>query len=419
MSIQQNFPSTRPSLNLNFARSQKLDPRITFTRTSSATRVNGDGLIEVVSANSPRFDFDPISGESLGLLVEEQRTNLLLRSEEFDNSYWGKTRASIVPNVIIAPDGTLTADKLVENTEFGPHHVNRIPFSFTNGVSYTLSGYYKAAERTRIIMQLGNNGAPFPSGGAHAGSFDLATGLVIAAGTSLTSATIAPVGDGWYRCSITAVAQATATDTIFVAFLVESTNTFSYAGDGTSGIYIWGAQLEQGSFPTSYIPTTTSTVTRTADNASITGSNFSDFYNPSEGTIYTVFRKSLGTQTNQYPFAISDNTVNNRFTLFTSGSSTLNFRLLSSGSSFNPSNLSFTAGEPIKASIASAVGTNQSIASSTGVLSTPGSPTSMPLVDRMYVGGAHSGLEKLNGTISQLIYYSSRLPNDQLITLTK
>lgn len=77
MSISQNFPNTRPSLNLNFARSQTLDPRITFTRTTSGTRVGPDGYIEVIPADQPRFDFDPVTGECLGLIIEEQRQNLI------------------------------------------------------------------------------------------------------------------------------------------------------------------------------------------------------------------------------------------------------------------------------------------------------------------------------------------------------
>jgi hypothetical protein len=417
MSIQQNFPSTRPSLNLNFARSQKLDPRITFTRTSSATRVNSDGLIEVVPANSPRFDFDPISGESLGLLVEEARSNLLLRSEELQDVYWSTDNGTLESSTAQTPRGDTFATKFVGNADTSWKRFFRFtPISAGN--FYTASFFVKAAG----IRYCSTYFRSSEFGDFNAGNMlviDLETGD-IAVGNTI-SGKVEKFPNGWFRISISKLATASSQTQCVVSLAESLALTFnpSILGDGTSGIYIWGAQLEEGAFPTSYIPTTTSTVTRTADNASITGSNFSDFYNPNEGTIYTVFRKSLGTQTNQYPFAISDNTVNNRFTLFTSGSSTLNFRLSSSGSSFNPSTLSFTAGEPIKASIASAVGTNQSIASSTGVLSTPGSPTSMPLVDRMYVGGAHSGLEKLNGTISQLIYYPSRLPNDQLITLTK
>jgi hypothetical protein len=273
MSVKEQFYNQRPAVLFDPRASQRIDPRFKFTRDGAASYTDRDGVLQVngAPANQPRvgFNYEPDSDGVpqlvQGITVEEQRTNLLLRSEEFNNSYWGSARASIEPNLITAPDRTLTADKLVEDTQAGPHHVNRGAVSFTNGVSYTLSGYYKAAERTRIIVQLGNNGAPFPSPSAHNGLFDLATGLVIAAGTSLTSATIAPVGDGWYRCSITAVAQATATDTIFVAFLAESSNTFSYAGDGTSGIYLWGAQLEVGASPTSYIPTTTAAVTRPAD----------------------------------------------------------------------------------------------------------------------------------------------------------
>ena len=121
MSISQNFPNTRPSLNLNFARSKTLDPRITFSRPQTGngvTYVDEDGLIKYASADEPRFDHDPETGECLGLLIEESRQNLLLRSEEFDNGYWNIENASGSAskgsaNIIAAPDGTVTGDEFI------------------------------------------------------------------------------------------------------------------------------------------------------------------------------------------------------------------------------------------------------------------------------------------------------------------
>jgi hypothetical protein len=121
-----SYPTVRPSLNLDFANSQSVDPRITFTRASTATRVNANGLIEVVASNSPRIDFDPATQVCKGLLIEEQRTNLLTYSENFDNAAWGKQSVTVNANAAIAPDGTLTADKLIESTTNAVHYVYRL-----------------------------------------------------------------------------------------------------------------------------------------------------------------------------------------------------------------------------------------------------------------------------------------------------
>ena len=127
MSISQNFPNTRPSLNLNFARSKTLDPRITFTRTSTGTYVDEIGIIRYSSADEPRFDHDPVTGECKGLLIEESRQNLLTYSADISNAAWGKTNSSIGPTTT-APDGTSTAYKLIENSTNGYHFISQILF---------------------------------------------------------------------------------------------------------------------------------------------------------------------------------------------------------------------------------------------------------------------------------------------------
>jgi hypothetical protein len=215
-----------------------------YTPTTTQPITNYIPALQTALAGQARFDHNPTTGESLGLLVEEQRTNLLTYSAQFDDASWGKSRITVTSNTIVAPDGTLTGDKLVEDTTTGLHQTNQTSISFTSGTSYTLSGYYKAAERTRILLQLGNSGTPFPTAANFRAFFDLSNGTLVSAGSSVTQTSIVNVGNGWYRCSITAVAQATATDQIFQAFLVSSGTTINYLGDGYSGIFIWGAQLE-------------------------------------------------------------------------------------------------------------------------------------------------------------------------------
>lgn len=243
--------SVEPSLRLDFVNSHRLDPRITFSRASTATRVNPLGLVEVTASGAPRFDFDPVTKASRGLLVEEQRVNLLTYSENFDNAYWTKSNSSITNNAIIAPSGNLNGFKLVENTALSSHHVQS-PQSFVLDTYYSASIYVKAGERTQIRFT-GANTATYEANAF----FDLSTGTVssVSAGT----AKIVPVGNGWYRCTISGVAKATAFTNLQV-YLVSTGTTITYTGNGTSGIYIWGIQIETGTFATSYIP---STVTHT------------------------------------------------------------------------------------------------------------------------------------------------------------
>jgi hypothetical protein len=223
-----DLAGNRPSLDLPFADNKSLVDATTganlvdFTRQSNATYVDGDGVIR------------------------NAVTNLLLRSEEFDTT-WGATRASVTANVIAAPNGTLTADKLAEDNITGTHFVTQA-LSYLNGVTYTFSVFAKASERDRIALRALTQ-TTWP-GDAR---FDLSSGTIVS--VSNGTAEILPIGDGWYRCSVTASALANASTGTGI-FLVSADNVLSYLGDGTSGIYLWGAQLEQSTTVGEYIPTT-------------------------------------------------------------------------------------------------------------------------------------------------------------------
>jgi hypothetical protein len=280
--IDLDYPICRPSLDLDFTQ-EVLDERITFSRGSIGTRVNRNRLIETVAANQPRFDYDPVTGECKGLLIEESRQNLLLRSEDFTTS-WAPANASVQSNIITAPDGNITADKLVENSSTGNKEVTQGSITFTSGTSLTFSCFVKAGERT--LFRLAATTGFFAS--QTNAYFNLTSGTVSLTQGGITSASIIPYPNGWYRCIATMLPTSSGTGNVFIT-LVRSGTTTNYTGDGTSGIYIWGAQLETGAFPTSYIPTTASTVTRSADLANMTGNNFSSWYNQTEGTTYLSF----------------------------------------------------------------------------------------------------------------------------------
>jgi len=230
----------------------------TFDRDSVATRVNKQGLIETVGADQPRIDY--LNNSNGALKLEPSRTNLVTYSEDFSNAYWTKTSVTVTSNEAISPDGTLNADKLVENTQNTAHIIFASP-TITLG-NNTFSVFAKAAER-RVL------GIEFPSNGILV-SFDLIDGVFVNQQANPDNFSITPFSNGWYRIDITE--NLTSNSVVSLSLRDENGNRV-YQGDGTSGVYIWGAQLEQGSYATSYIPTQGgSAVTRLADNTKIVNS---------------------------------------------------------------------------------------------------------------------------------------------------
>ena len=262
-----------PRLALNFT-SAVLNPVVTFTRSgATATLVNSSGLIESVAADTPRFDYNPITLACNGLLVEEQRQNSFTRSSNFSDAVWLKSAVSISSGAAISPDGTLNASKLVEDNTTNGHSVSR-GISVTNGIAYTFSCFAKKSERKYLRLV----GATNFVGSVN---FDLDDGsFTITAGSPIVS--VFPFPNGWYRCAITVTTSSTSI-TPNISMATSSSGTGAYQGNGTSGIFIYGSQLEAGAFATSYIPTTTTTLTRNADVATITGSNFTSFWNAAQG----------------------------------------------------------------------------------------------------------------------------------------
>lgn len=236
---------------------------LTWTRNSGATRVNSAGLIENVLANVPRLDYS--LGGCPNILVEPQRTNLVLRSEEFGDASWGKSNATVTANTAISPSGLMDADKIVENTTSSIHYVFQNISIFGN-LNYACSVYVKAAERTEGQLWIGTSNPRVQL------SFNLTTGVIsnltpIGTGTIISSS-ITPINNGWYRISITGNMNGANGGYPLAIFLTKD-GINSYTGDGVSGLYVWGAQLEQGAYPTSYIPTASASVTRVADVGSV------------------------------------------------------------------------------------------------------------------------------------------------------
>jgi len=273
-----------------------------FSRATIATRINKDGFIEEVGSNVPRLNYPMIDGVVSGcpsLLLEPARTNLLTYSEDFTNADWTKTRSSISENQVISPSGIQNADKLIENTDNNSHILSRT--LAVTAQDYTFSIFAKQNGRKKIRLRFDNTLT------LRYAEFDLNLGVFLNETNSIAS--IENYGNGWYRCSI----KVTATATTFynVVQLLSDDGDLSYTGDGTSGIYIWGAQLEAGSYLTSYIPTSGSVTTRNGETA--TGAGDANTFNDSEGTFYLETKLLEKIPSNSYYFSVSDGTETNSF----------------------------------------------------------------------------------------------------------
>lgn len=370
------------------------------------------------SSFGPRFDYDGATLAPKGLLIEEQRTNLLTYSDQFDNVAWTKTRATITANAVTSPDGTVNADKLIEDTSAGTHSArNATSVTITSGTTLTATVYAKAAESASICVGIGD-GAGINISRA---TFNLSTQAITfittaAANVSTPIPLITPVGNGWFRCSVTATVSNVTTAQAWY-FRVSSGGGISYTGDGVSGIYIWGAQLETGTFPTSYIPTVASQVTRIADSAVMTGTNFSSWYNAVEGTLYSV-ASTLDVTAARIGVAITDGTNNNRIQNGY-GTAPLAFVSASGTSQMSQGFGSITPVNNVFSKVSLAYKLNNGNAAVNNTLGTLNTSLTVPVVDRLQLGNLSVGTgSNLNGNIRKIAYYPIRLSDSELREIT-
>lgn len=274
----QKRSATIPSstyVNYNFLTS--VDSSFRFFRFGSAKYFNSSGILTTASFDTPRFEYDPISLQPKGLLIEGSRTNNILRSQDYAQAVWSKSRITLTTNAIVSPEGLSTGARLQETIDASTHVLQQNR-TLTAGVT-TVSIYAKAGERNWFYIGV-SNGSNY---GAHFnlndGSLGSTQGAIVATSTH--------VGNGWYRCSLTFTAVA-ATGQFFFR-IASASNITSYTGDGVSGLYVWGAQVENGEFPSSYILTAGSAVTRAADSLTMGVSSFSTWLNQNEGTFIVEF----------------------------------------------------------------------------------------------------------------------------------
>jgi hypothetical protein len=379
-----------------------------YTATTTAPITNYIPALQTAASGVARFEHNPVTRESLGLEIEEQRANLLLQSEDLDTT-WSETRATLSLNSRVSPAGTLTADRLIASTDNDTHFTTQ---TFTGtAVAHTFTVYAKAAGLNHVALRLFNGTSQV--GLAYYNLSTGATGTVTAGTASITS-----VGNGWYRCALTATLAASASCTADI-YLASADNTNSFAGNAFDGVSLWGAQLEAGAFATSYIPTTSATVTRSADAASMTGTNFSSWYRADAGTLYGEGScPNDSVNTDRVIAFINNGTNANGYVIRFAGSTKTSQTYGSNGSAANQWIIegSSLIGASAKMAVGYAIN-NVGFAVNNTLVGTD-SLAIVGAVNQLNIGQQSAGINPLCGTIKKLAYYPLRLTNSELQGLT-
>jgi hypothetical protein len=348
--------------------------------------------------NIPRLDYS--NGTCPSLLVEPQRTNLVTYSSSFDNAAWTKLAATITANSAISPSGIQDADKLIPNTTATDHAVYQIP-SVTQSINYTYSCFAKSAGYSYLRIADGDGNGAY---------FDLTNGTIV--GSLTTNPKIESIGNGWYRCSMTAITSGTST--LFAILPSSNGTTTNFAGNGTDGVLIYGAQLEAGNYSTSYIPTTSASVTRNADVISKTG--ISSLIGQTEGTIFwDIYIDTPSASLHEDIFNIDGGTFGNTIYLAKLSNSTFMSEMyLSSVQQATFTKTGVTAG---RHKIAFAYANNNTAMFFDGVqVGSTDTSCSVPAMSRIQLGQGVFGPS--TGFTNAAAFWQTRLTNDQLATLT-
>jgi len=345
--------------------------------------------------------------------------NLVTYSEQFDNAAWSKTGITTSVNATTAPDGNATAEKLINDTS--TFHKIQEQVSTALNTSLSFSVFIKPAERTKLRIYLFNGSA---TSNFIRGYFDLTTKSATkdSSGTgSATNAQIEEKGLGWYRLSLSGIIDnAVSSGTALVQIrMVDASGNESYAGDGTSGLYAWGAQLEVGPYPTSYIATTSSAVARSADVWTIPMA--ASWFNTVAGTLFVSGRTSFDTTqsgVDQYLTQYDDGTSNNRICIIRGSGRTLYCIVIAGGTNVATVSLGIVADATSFRVVFSwsSAGFSASLNGGTCVTATAAALPSGLTTHR--IGTDAVGLHQWGGHVLHDVYFPVALSDTQLQAIT-
>ena len=460
----QDYPNQKPVIDFNFAAVKKLDPRIKYYRSGPASYVNEFGRVVSVAENEPRFDHDPITRKSKGLLIEQLRVNFLTYSN-FIGSYGSGNSwlygvgtdvfsASSGSQLSTNPDGSSPAYHYAPSSSAGYHRFYGSVTLDQYDTSYVVSVFAKRVtegstsglNRYLEIEVSGNfalNGAPTGHSGSHGMSsvtFDLQGDGAIESQSTTThgyvgSPKMEKFADGWWRLSYvfnpgTNDGSSSLSGNIWFGHPDSLANDDgSETGNGNPSFYLWGAMIERGGHLTSYIPNHGAyNATRGFDNVVVDGDDFTDFYNPTESTALAVgtVQRPAATQGQLNIFHVGNSNNDGHGVFREHGTKDVFYHIRNnnstpSGGNLNPSGYGdWDEGEEARIAIAFKDG-DQAISVNGGNQVTATVTTNYPTdnITKMWIGSAGgNGSGQFEGTISRIAYYPKQLTDNQLNTLT-
>ena len=400
---------------------------ITFTRNSTGTYFNSSGVLTSASTNVPRRDYNPITLEARGLLIEEVRTNLITSSAVLPAG----VNVTITADTFVAPDGTTTGDQILDNATLGEHYSDS-SFTPVAATNYTFSAFIKnigASSSGFAVLRLAGDFGAFVI--VNLSTFTVAT----TGGAQYVSSSVQAINNGWYRISLTGVSVGTVASVARVQ-VTDVANLAPYSGTG-EGFAVWGRQLEAGAFPTSYIPTTTIALTREPDAASV--NTMSPWYTQAVGTVYAEFMSMVSgsaSQTNgsQGVWSTTQSALGSfngygvtaNLTAANAASITFRSRYFPTGKN-NFVSVGLTSGYlngNIVYKVASTWNASQITAASnvrTAITTTNNAAADMGTHDQMLLGNQSTGGTppyQLNGWLRHIKYYPQNFSNTDLQTIT-
>lgn len=398
----------------------------TFSRASAATYYGADGLLKTAASGVRRIEFNPMTGERLGLLKEDARTNLFLYSGAFSNAVWSvnSLMTTKAASSQVDPTGAQTATFLQEVNAGSGNKYCYQDAAFASGTAYAISVFAKK-QGTRCIQLVGGTlNAVFTANDYC--NFDLVNGVVGTKGSGVSRAEIQQLPNGWYRCSMVVAAAATATGRMQLNSITAATSARneSYVGDGTSGIHIFGAQAEAGPKVSSYIATTAATVTRPVDTISNGSGNtvpFASWYNSSAGTLYGCGTQDImGTSKQPRLAEISAGAAGlEQFVLFVADSSNDKpAHVVKSGGaeSFRYEAAVYAEGAEVKMALSATA--NNANAAVNGISGTQDTTVTMPTPDRLYIGDWSGVSQPWIGHIKEVRYYNVNASQGEIERIT-
>lgn len=392
-----------PKLALDFT-TASLDPRVTFTRSGNiATRINSSGVVELMSANTPRFDYDPSTLVCKGLLIEESRTNAQTYAEDISNAVYTKTAVTTSTDIYTAPDGQSTGDAIVVSTATAVQGLSFTAFTADGTSSYSDSVFIKKTTGAGISVIFVFRGS-ISSGTQYSQlTINTSTGFIsfVASGATSSAYTVTEI-NGWWRLTISAGGIPAGSMRCHVRLTSEPLST-------TVGV--WGCQHETGAFATSYIPTTASQVTRSADVATMTGTNFSDWYNATEGAFAiegSAFAETQGGQKQGF-LLVSPTVVSSSFRI---SIAPLGYTIVDTTTQVNQSLSSFVANTDY--TVVAAYKLNDCQFASNSTLGATDTACTIPTVNFAQFGRFRSADGLLSGYIKSMRYWPQRLTGAEL-----